>query len=117
MKKTNFFKTNNGDYIHINAIQAITPIRGKDLYSSENDLSFLGNQTIKLFSDQDKRLYFGGSNLENNSWYWERGKVRYPHKTYAYAIHTSIPNGGINYSHLVFVIKPDEMEELLTYIQ
>ena len=117
MKKSNFFKTNNGDYIHINAIQAITPVRGQDLYCDENSLTAIGKKTVKLYGDDDKRIYFGGSQYEGNAWFWERGRLRYPNKTYGYAIHTNIPDGGINNSHLIFVIDSNEMEELLTYIK
>jgi hypothetical protein len=55
----------------------------------------------------------GGSKITGgNAWYWDKSKVKYPHKTIAYTIHTAIPNGGINNSHLMFHIKPDEMEKL-----
>ena len=111
-----FFKTDNGEYINLSAIQAITAVKTDDLYDGKNDLSLYGRQVIKLFDDSYKRTYLGGSNISGSSWYWDRTKVPYPNKTIAYTIHTNIPSGGMNNSHLMFHITPSDMEVLMNML-
>ena len=104
-----FFVTRNLDYINLDAIQAITKVRIKDLYT-DYSLNHVGTAVKNIIPKRDWSDI--GGVLEDNTWHFYSERAKFTEKTIAYVIHTNVPNGGINNSHMKFYISVAEMNDL-----
>lgn len=125
-----FFKTSKNTIINLDAIQMICEIKGEQLYKQETygqdfyEFSRIGDHIfygVKLYDKDDVTIMkkFSLSRCRSNP---DRVNVNIPSKdiknmVVAYCIHLSAPSGGINNSHEIVYILPNDYKKLIKLIE
>ena len=115
-----FYRTKNNEIINLDKIEAITPIKLKQMYDKDNDLSIIGRSIINSVN-KDKWSVFGGKpapHVHANCYFWDINKSVFDNDDIvAYAIHLGCPSGGINNSHLTIYITIEEEKDLEQFLE
>ena len=115
-----FYRTKNNEIINLSKIEAISPIKLKEMYDKDNSLSITGRCIINSVG-KDKWFGFGGKHAPHvnaNCYFWDINKSVFDNDDIvAYAIHLGCPSGGINNSHLIVYITIEEEKDLEQYLE
>ena len=114
-----FFVTGQkGKVINIDFINAITPIKLKDLYENSYSLSSLGRVFVDEF-DESQLPFFGIKKVYDPDGehfrYCLNIKTKFykPDEIIAYAVHLNCSSGGINNSHLIIYISTNDYRRIV----
>lgn len=117
-----FYRTVNGELVNLSKIEAITPVKLKQIYDKdkENDLNMFGRAVINSIRE-DKWSEFGGKHVPQinpNCYIWNiDDSVFGKDDIVSYVIHLGCSSGGINVSHLMIFITPKEKEILEKHLE